>query len=167
MILIMDTQLHQLFSAILEEANEEEKQSLLFLLEGVKKKQTDDYKTYLAGFMGIKSKLLNVNTYESIIPVRQLVHNPLKMVHGGITASLIDIAMGSLVHQLLPSNQAAVTSELNIHFLSKGDGNELRCRSHIVFKSASRWVVKANVYRDDETIVATATGNFMVIPRKV
>jgi uncharacterized protein (TIGR00369 family) len=162
-----DQQLLQFFSEILAEADENEKRSLYSLLEGVLKKQRNEYKTYLAGFMGIKSKLLDENTYESIIPVRDLVHNPLQMVHGGITASLIDIAMGSLVHQSLPSDQAAVTSEMNIHFLSKGDGNELRCRSHIVFKSNTRWVVKANVYRDDDTIVATATGNFMVIPRKV
>ena len=163
----MESPLHHLFSEVLAKASEEEKQSLAFLLEGVKKKQSNDYKTYLAGFMGIKSKLLDENTYESIIPNRELVHNPLKIVHGGITASLIDIAMGSLVHQSLPSDRAAVTSEMNIHFLSKGDGTELRCRSHIVFKSDTRWVVKANVYRDDETIVATATGNFMVIPKKV
>jgi uncharacterized protein (TIGR00369 family) len=162
-----DQQLLQFFSEILAEADENEKRSLYSLLEGVLKKQRNEYKTYLAGFMGIKSKLLDENTYESIIPVRDLVHNPLQMVHGGITASLIDIAMGSLVHQSLPSDQAAVTSEMNIHFLSKGDGNELRCRSHIVFKSNTRWVVKANVYRDDDTTVATATGNFMVIPRKV
>lgn len=162
-----DQQLLQFFSEILAEADENEKRSLYSLLEGVLKKQRNEYKTYLAGFMGIKSKLLDENTYESIIPVRDLVHNPLQMVHGGITASLIDIAMGSLVHQSLPSDQAAVTSEMNIHFLSKGDGNELKCRSHIVFKSNTRWVVKANVYRDDDTIVATATGNFMVIPRKV
>ncbi|WP_273834755.1 PaaI family thioesterase [Guptibacillus sedimenti] len=162
-----DQQLLEFFSEILAEADENEKNSLYSLLEGVLKKQRNEYKTYLAGLMGIKSKLLDENTYESIIPVRDLVHNPLHMVHGGITASLIDIAMGSLVHQSLPSDQAAVTSEMNIHFLSKGDGNELRCRSHIIFKSHTRWVIKANVYRDDGTIVATATGNFIVIPRKV
>jgi acyl-coenzyme A thioesterase PaaI-like protein len=121
-----EQQLLQFFSEILAEADESEKSSLYSLLEGVLKKQRNEYKTYLAGFMGIKSKLLDDNTYESIIPVRDLVHNPLQMVHGGITASLIDIAMGSLVHQSLPSDQAAVTSEMNIHFLSKGDGNELR-----------------------------------------
>ena len=162
-----DQKLLQFFSEILAEADENEKRSLYSLLEGALKKQRSEYKTYLAGFMGIKSKLVDENTYESVIPVRDLVHNPLQMVHGGITASLIDIAMGSLVHQSLSSDEAAVTSEMNIHFLSKGDGNELRCRSQIVFKSSTRWVVKANVYRDEGILVATATGNFMVIPRKV
>ncbi|MFP3441603.1 hypothetical protein R0K18_28125, partial [Pantoea sp. SIMBA_133] len=87
-----DQQLLQFFSEILAEADENEKSSLYSLLEGVLKKQRNEYKTYLAGLMGIKSKLLDENTYESIIPVRDLVHNPLQMVHGGITASLIDIA---------------------------------------------------------------------------
>ncbi|MFK3959423.1 PaaI family thioesterase [Guptibacillus hwajinpoensis] len=159
--------IHTLISQILDEANEQEKHSLRFLLEGVLKKQQDHYKTYLAGFMGIRSKKLDEDTYESIIPNQELVHNPLHIVHGGITSSLIDIAMGSLVHQSLPSDKAAVTSEMNIHFLAKGDGHELRCQSHVVFKGDERWVVKANVYRDDLKLIATATGNFMVIPRKV
>ncbi|MGA9287768.1 MAG: PaaI family thioesterase, partial [Anaerobacillus sp.] len=61
----------------------------------------------------------------------------------------------------------AVTSEMTIHYLAKGTGNQLRCRSQVLFKSDTRWVVKANVYRDDQTLIATATGNFMIISRKV
>lgn len=159
--------IHALLSEMLEKATNEERKNLYALLEGVKKKQSNHYKTYLAGYLGIKSKPLDENTYESKIPNRELVHNPLQIVHGGVTASLIDIAMGSLVHQSLPSTKAAVTSEMNIHYLAKGSGKELRCRSHMLFKSETRWVVKADVYRDDDTIIATATGNFMVIPRKV
>ncbi|MGB8000493.1 MAG: PaaI family thioesterase [Anaerobacillus sp.] len=160
-------EIHTRLSKLLEQANEQEKENLISLLEGVQKKQDDHYKTYLAGFMGITSKLLDENTYESIIPNRELVHNPLHIVHGGITASVIDIAMGSLVHQSVPAHQAAVTSEMTIHYLAKGTGNQLRCRSQIIFKSDTRWVVKANVYRDDQTLIATATGNFMIISRKV
>ncbi len=159
--------IHARLSKLLEQANEQEKENLIFLLEGIQKKQDDHYKTYLAGFMGIKSKLIDENTYESIIPNRELVHNPLRIVHGGITASVIDIAMGSLVHQSVPAHQAAVTSEMNIHYLAKGTGTQLRCRSQVIFKSDTRWVVKANVYRDDQSLIATATGNFMIIPRKV
>ncbi|WP_347550497.1 PaaI family thioesterase [Pseudalkalibacillus hwajinpoensis] len=159
-------QIYELLTELLDQATEKDKENLVSLLTGVQKKQRDQYKTYLAGYMGIQSKLLNENTYESIIPNRELIHNPLDIVHGGITASLIDIAMGSLVHQTLSSNQAAVTSEMNIHYLAKGTGSEIRCRSEVVYKSDTRWVVKANVYRDDQKIIATATGNFMIIPRK-
>lgn len=159
--------IHALLSEMLEKATNEERKNLYSLLEGIEKKQNNHYKTYLAGYMGIKSKLLDENTYESIIPNRELIHNPLHVVHGGVTASLIDIAMGSLVHQSLPPTKAAVTSEMNIHYLAKGSGKDLRCRSHVIFKSETRWVVKADVLRDDDTIIATATGNFMIIPRKV
>ncbi|MDQ0482763.1 PaaI family thioesterase [Guptibacillus hwajinpoensis] len=159
--------IHALLSEILEKSTNEERKNLYSLLEGVKKKQSNHYKTYLAGYLGINSKLINDNTYESIIPNRELIHNPLQIAHGGVTASLIDIAMGSLVHQSLPSNKAAVTSEMNIHYLAKGSGKELRCNSHVLLKSETRWVVKADVFRDDQTIIATATGNFMIIPKRV
>ncbi|MCA0987945.1 PaaI family thioesterase [Guptibacillus algicola] len=161
----MNEQLRSKLTTLLE-SSDESKQALLSLLEGVEEKHNGNYKTYLAALMGISSRLMNENTYESIIPNRVLVHNPLGITHGGITASLMDIAMGSLVHQFLPKQQAAVTSEMKIHFLSSGTGSELRCLSTAILKSDTRWVVEANVYRDDQKLVATATGTFMIITKK-
>lgn len=161
----MNEQLHSKLTKLLE-SSDESKQALLSLLEGVEQKQNGHYKTYLAALMGINSRLVDENTYESIIPNRELVHNPLGITHGGIIASLMDIAMGSLVHQFLQKQQAAVTSEMKIHFLSSGTGSELRCLSTAMFKSDTRWIVKANVYRDDQKLVATATGTFMIITKK-
>ncbi|WP_377889398.1 PaaI family thioesterase [Alkalihalobacillus sp. R86527] len=161
----LNEQLHSKLNAILQHSTES-KQELLSLLEGVELKHKGHYKTYLAALMGISSRLIDENTYESIIPNRELVHNPLRITHGGITASLMDIAMGSLVHQFLPQQQAAVTSEMKIHFLSSGTGNELKCLATAIFKSDTRWVVQANVYRDDKKLVATATGTFMIITKR-
>lgn len=162
----LDQQLQSQINAMIQHSDKESKEALISLLEDVQRKHEGRYKTYLAAFMGISSRLIDEDTYESIIPNRKLVHNPLNITHGGITASLMDIAMGSLVHQSLPPEQAAVTSEMKIHFLSSGTGNELRCQAHAIFKSDTRWVVKANVYKGDQKIVAVATGTFIIVSKK-
>lgn len=163
----LDEHLKEKLNEMILSSDQDTKQTLLSLLESVQKKHAGNYKTYLAAFMGISSSLIDENTYESTIPNRKLIHNPLKITHGGITAALMDIAMGSLVHQFLPRQQAAVTSEMKIHFLSTGTGDELKCRAHAVFKSDDRWVVQAKVYRVDQKLIAMATGTFMIVPKMV
>lgn len=152
--------------AYLDHANEEEVNVLSMIMNGLEKKQQGEYLTYLAGITNLKSQFIGEDTYEVIIPIQPMIENPLKIVHGGITATLIDTAMGSLVNRLLPDELAAVTTEMKINYISPGIGKHLRCIASVAHKGRQIWIAEAKVYSDKNKLVAMANGSFFIIPRK-
>ncbi|MGO4887908.1 PaaI family thioesterase [Anaerobacillus sp. MEB173] len=150
----------------IKQANNEEMGVLSAIIEGLEKKQNGDYLTYLAGITSVKSQFIDEDTYEVTIPIQPLIENPLKIVHGGITATLLDTAMGAFINRLLPEDSAAVTSEIKINYLTPGIGTTLRCLATIAHKGKKLWVAEAKVYSDTNKLVAMASGSFFIIPRR-
>lgn len=132
----------------LDEATNEEVDVLQAILSGIKKKKSGEYRSYISALTLDKRKFLDNGDYEVRLPIKPLIYNPLNFVHGGITATLLDTAMGSLVNQSLPEHLAAVTSELKINYLKPGVGKELICIASIVHKGTSFYVCEAKVYND-------------------
>lgn len=85
------------------------------------------------------------------------------VVHGGVTASLIDIAMGTAAAggnydtRLRPM----ATLELKINYLAAGTGNRLTARADVVRAGARTSVVRCDVFTADGGICATGLGTFM------
>lgn len=150
----------------LEKASIEEVDVLASILDGLEKKQTGDVATYMAGLTKIKSRLIDDTTYEMTIPIHPLILNPLNIVHGGITATLADTAMGSLVGECLPDDKTAVTSEIKMNYLAPGIGDYLRCVAKIVHQGRKTCVTEAKVYTDQDKLAAIASGSFYIIPEK-
>lgn len=83
------------------------------------------------------------------VPINPLLNNSLDIVHGGITATILDTAMGSLAISLLPDGYAAVTNQLNIHYIAPGIGNTLRCKAEVIHQGSKTFVISGEVYRSD------------------
>ncbi|BAB06321.1 PaaI family thioesterase [Halalkalibacterium halodurans] len=147
----------------LSTANEEEKDVLSSIVDGLLAKQERRYATYLASLTQIESQEREDGRFEVRLPIGPLVNNPLNMVHGGITATLLDTAMGQMVNRQLPDGQSAVTSELNIHYVKPGMGTYLRAVASIVHQGKQRIVVEGKVYTDQGETVAMGTGSFFVL----
>jgi uncharacterized protein (TIGR00369 family) len=146
-------------------ATEEELSTVFNLVDGVERKRNGEYKTYLAAMTQITTRFLDNGTYEVTLPIQPLIENPLKMVHGGMTATLLDTAMGSLVNYSLPQGLAAVTSQMNIHYINPGVGSYLRCIASLTHQGKHLCVTEGKVYDDKEKLVAMATGTFFIITR--
>lgn len=136
------------------------------LVKATKEKEEGKYRSYLSALMQVESRFLENGDYEVRIPIQPVIHNPLQIVHGGITASLIDTAMGSFVNQSLPDHLVAVTTELKINYLKPGLGKELICIASIVHKGSSVYVCEAKVYNEENTFIAMGTGSFFIIKRQ-
>jgi uncharacterized protein (TIGR00369 family) len=149
----------------LDDAGEEEIEVLSTLLKAIKDKQAGHYRSFISAFMQVNSKVLDNGDFKVTIPISKLISNPLNFVHGGITATLLDTAMGSFVNQSLPEHLAAVTSELKINYLKPGFGKELTCIASIVHKGSSVYVCEAKVYDDKQSIMAMGSGSFFIIKR--
>ncbi|WP_017727172.1 PaaI family thioesterase [Halalkalibacterium ligniniphilum] len=161
-----DEMLKKKLERFLQKANEEERDVVTSFLDGMLKKQENQYGTYLGALTQIQTNFLDNGNFEVILPIQPIVNNPLNMVHGGITATLLDTAMGSMINRKLDRSLAAVTAEMKVNYLKPGVGTELRCIATVVHEGKHLHVAEAKVFDDKEQLVAMATGTFFIIPRK-
>jgi uncharacterized protein (TIGR00369 family) len=110
-------------------------------------------------------RILDEKTCEITIPLHQILNNNLNILHGGITATVLDTTMGSLANYLLPEGFGAVTNQLNIHYIAPGIGETIRCKAEIVHKGTKTMVISGEAYRSDGKKIAYATGTFFIISK--
>ncbi|GAE24117.1 hypothetical protein JCM9140_22 [Halalkalibacter wakoensis JCM 9140] len=147
----------------LDQATAEEMTIVSNLIDGLSEKRDGKYHTYLAAITQISSCFLENGDYEIKLPIQPLIMNPLNMLHGGMTATLLDTTMGSLVNRSLPTDLAAVTSEMNIHFIKPGVGEYVRCIATITHRGTHTYISEAKVYDEREKLIAMATGTFFIL----
>jgi uncharacterized protein (TIGR00369 family) len=152
------------FSDFLSKANDEELLLTEQILNGLQQKQVNQYATYLDALFQTNGKLTN-DYYEVIIPIQPLIYNKLNIVHGGITATLADTAMGTYISKLLPNNKSGVTTEFKINYLAPGKGKFLKCKASLIHKGKHIWVAEAKIYTDSDKLCAVAAGSFYIVNR--
>ncbi|WP_316568402.1 PaaI family thioesterase [Neobacillus sp. YIM B06451] len=162
----MKNELEQLLKDYMDKADETDLKALAHVLKGMKNKIEGKSTTYIGGILHYE-KSPSDSVWEVTIPINPSLYNSLGIVHGGITATLADSAMGTLANTLVPEGYGAVTSQLNIHYLAPGIGNTLRCRAEIAHQGRNTMVVSAEVFREDGKKAAQATGSFFIVEKKV
>lgn len=160
----MKEQLQQLFNSCMENGTETDLHALAHLLEGVQKKIADKRSTFIDGILHME-RTFGHNSCEITIPVHSVLNNNLNIVHGGITATVLDTAMGSLANYQLPEGFGAVTNQLNIHYTAPGTGDLLRCRAEVIHQGSKTMVISGEAFRSDGKKIAHATGTFFIIKK--
>lgn len=89
-------------------------------------------------------------------------------VHGGVTATLMDITMGFSAYSLMPKGFGVVTANLSIDFLNPGEGDRIKAvgevekvGSKLVFCSAKIFTYK----NGKETQIASARSIMAVVQK--
>lgn len=159
----MSKELHDLLDQLIHQAKAEELDHINELFHGLLNQESDSRNVGFIGKLLQMNRKINGQTCEMSIPLNPLVNNSLGIVHGGVTATLIDSAMGTLANSLLPEGFGAVTTQLNIHYIAPGIGESLRCTAQCEHKGSKTMVLTATVYRTDGMKVATASGSFFII----
>lgn len=160
----MKDELHQLLETCIKNGSETDLNSLAYLLDGFSQKINLNRSTYIDGILQMDRKF-DGNTCEITIPLHPILNNNLDIVHGGITATVLDTAMGSLANYYLPEGFGAVTNQLNIHYIAPGLGETMRCKAEIVHKGTKTMVISGEAYRSDGKKIAYATGTFFIISK--
>lgn len=160
----MKDQLFHLLETCIENSSEDDLQSLSFVLKGMQNKISKKNGSYIDGLLHMERKF-DGESCEITIPINQVLNNNLDIVHGGITATLLDTTMGSLANFLLPEGFGAVTNQINIHYIAPGIGGELHCKAEMVHQGSKTMVVEGTVYRDDGRKIAFSTGTFFIIKK--
>lgn len=80
-------------------------------------------------------------------------------VHGGVTFSLLDSAMGAAVYARLDAHEATATIECKINYTRGIIGGVVECRAKVVHSGARTMVVDGEAWQDG-ALVAKCLGTF-------
>jgi uncharacterized protein (TIGR00369 family) len=90
--------------------------------------------------------------------------NPQGIVHGGITAAVADTAIGLALRSMLKPGFTHRTAQLNVHFVSKGEGARIVGRGRSVHLGQRMGYGEAEVLDSGGRLLARASATFIVLP---
>lgn len=87
------------------------------------------------------------------------------IVHGGVLATLLDVAIGVAARSLAPDGPDLVTIQLNVHFVRATRAGEVLIASGEVLHPGRRTVVaRGEIRTSTGELVATGTGTLFYLP---
>ena len=91
-------------------------------------------------------------------------------VHGGVTATILDITMGFAAYSLMPLDKGVVTANISVDYLHPGDGDRIiavgsveKPGKKMVFTSGQVYIEKNGVRK----LIASARAVMAVIESKI
>jgi len=144
----------------IENSTEHEQEALQVFLNSLKMKRERKSLTHIASLLQLKTNLVEDKMLEMEMPNSPLLDNSIGIVHGGLTATLLDTAMGTMA-SLVPGNKrGAVTVELKVDFLTPGTGEKFICRAEVVHNGRQLVRMEGKVRNEKGVLIASATGTF-------
>ena len=94
------------------------------------------------------------------IDMRDDLRQPSGVLHGGVTASLIDTAMAFAVRTRLGVTEATATIDLTVHYLRPHLSGRFTCTAKIVRAGKRIFTVSADVVNEEGKHIATAVSTY-------
>jgi len=158
-------QIEELLAAILQHSTAEDEEVLLHLLNGIRDKQLGIHRRYINAALHMVGNF-QPDVSEVRIPITQVIHNTIKVPHGGIIATIADAAMGGLASRSVPEGFNVVTTNINISYIATTTNKELIARGRFVHKGRQTFVMECDIEDETGRRLAIATATFFVIQRR-
>lgn len=90
--------------------------------------------------------------------------NPIGMMHGGVSSTLLDTAAACSVHSTLAAGENYTSLDLNVKFLRAvtEESGRLRCVGRVVQRGRRTALAEAHLYDASDQLVAQATSTCMI-----
>lgn len=113
-----------------------------------------------AQLMGMR--LIDLRHNEAVIKInmRDEFRQPAGVLHGGVTATLIDTAMAFAVITRLSEGERASTIDLTVHYLRPHTEGAFTCTARVVRAGKRIFTVSADVVNEDNKLIATAVSAY-------
>lgn len=110
----------------------------------------------------IGMRLIDIRAGEATIRIemRDELRQPHGLLHGGVTATLIDTAMAFAVITELAENEKASTVDLTVHYLRPHTAGAFSCTARIIRAGKRLLTVAADVFNEQEKLIATAVSAY-------
>ena len=96
-------------------------------------------------------------------PLDENALNPYGFTHGGFVFALGDTAMGVAARTI---GKKSVTLSANISYLRIGKGKFLRAEGRIVKEGKNILFTEANVYNEENELIATMSGTYYIMEER-
>lgn len=117
--------------------------------------------------IGCRLTVIEPGHVEAVIDLQQIHQQQIGLVHGGVTATIADVAAGFAGFTLVGPDEHTVTAEIKVSYFSKGLGTTLRAVGRVVKAGRSLHFCEADVFCADadgvEKLIARATTTMAVI----
>ena len=98
------------------------------------------------------------------IPLRPDLMNFHGVLHGGVTASLADVAVGMSLHNHFQGARQITTVEMKLNYFLPVSGKKLRARCRLLKVGKTLCVGHVDLWNDERKLVAAAIVTYMVLP---
>ena len=110
-------------------------------------------------FLGMQFRRSEGGAGEVELALKPHLMNSFDMAHGGVTMTLLDVAMAMAARSMTPDFRGVVTIEMKTTFLRPGRGT-LRAIGRCVHRTGSMAFCEAEVLDAQDLTVARASGTF-------
>ncbi len=110
----------------------------------------------------IGMRLVELKPDEAVISIemRDDLRQPSGVLHGGVTATLIDTAMAFAVRTRLAIDEATATIDLTIHYLRPHLTGTFTCTARVVRAGKRIFTVSADVHNEEGKLIATGLSTY-------
>ncbi|MGQ0541696.1 MAG: PaaI family thioesterase [Blastocatellia bacterium] len=110
----------------------------------------------------IGMELVDLRLDEAVIKIdmRDELRQPGGILHGGVTATLIDTAMAFAIRPRLADNEKTATIDLTVHYLRPHVEGTFTCTGRVVRAGRRIFTVAADVENEEGKLIATAISTY-------
>ncbi len=110
----------------------------------------------------IGMRLVELRPDEAVLSIemRDDLRQPSGVLHGGVTATLIDTAMAFAVRTRLGIDEATATIDLTVHYLRPHLSGTFTCTAKVVRAGKRIFTVSADVVGEAGKLIATAISTY-------
>lgn len=113
-----------------------------------------------AQLVGMKLVSLRPDEATIAVEMRDELRQPSGVMHGGVTATLIDTAMAFAVRTRLEHDEATATIDLTIHYLRPHTAGTATCTAKLARAGKRIFTVSAEVLNEQGKLIATALSTY-------
>ena len=107
-------------------------------------------------------ELLEIRPNEAVVAIemRDDLRQPSGVLHGGVTATIIDTAMAFAVRSHLEDHEATATIDLTVHYLRPHTAGKMICTAKCVRAGKKIFTVTADVENEEGKLIATGLSTY-------
>jgi len=113
-----------------------------------------------ARLIGMRLVGLKIDEATISVEMRDELRQPSGVLHGGVTATLIDTAMAFAVRTRLPVEAATATIDLTVHYLRPHTAGVITCVAKNVRAGKRIFTVSAEVFNEEGKLIATGLSTY-------
>lgn len=107
-------------------------------------------------------RLVDMRPNEAVVEIemRDDLKQPSGVLHGGVTATLIDTAMAFAVRTYLTDTEPTATIDLTVHYLRPHVEGKAICTARVVRPGKRIFTVSAEVHNENGRLIATGLSTY-------